>query len=186
MIQWLREKFETRVQSLVILTIAVVGIVAGVVGARLWGFLGFVAGASVGCFFALMYCIVVYGRIATLICIANSTEANTKLLDEIRLKLSDIETIKNKLNTLDDISSKLGSAKMNEGVNVPISENTTEKSNIRPSSNISERFDIVQIDGKVFAVKDSEAGKYFCPKCHARVVATDFACNNCNASLVAE
>ncbi|MDE6737176.1 MAG: hypothetical protein K2J50_06710, partial [Treponemataceae bacterium] len=44
----------------------------------------------------------------------------------------------------------------------------------------------VCINGKKLAVKDSAPGKYFCPKCHAPVVTTDFSCNNCNASLVAD
>lgn len=162
MIQWLREKFEELVQVFVVLTIIIAGIAGGICGTMLTrGSVGFfLLGAAIACLLAFVYCIVVYGLIATVVCIANSTEASTSVLNEIKSKLSDLAAIKNKLNELDDISAKLSSVRQ------------------------SDNFYTVQRDGKMFAVNDTEAGKYFCPKCHAEVVETDFSCSNCNASLV--
>ena len=166
MIQWLKEKFVAWLQALVILTIVIAGIAGGIVGAGpvhgAMKFIVFLIGAAVACFFALLYCVVVYGFIATVISIAKSSEENTKLLAEIKSKLSDLAVIKNKLNELDDISAKPSSAESFDGGH-----------NVR-------------VGNKVFAVKDGEAGKYFCPKCHVQVVETAFSCSNCNASLVAD
>ncbi len=161
MIQWLREKFEAWIKILVILTIVIDGVIGGILGAMLFagmrhgmGFLGFFIGAIVGCLLSLVFCIVLYGFIATVICLAKSTEA---------------------------IKDKLDSAGAAEKSSVSSSESKTETFEpvrINPDGTVC-------INGKKLAVKDDAPGKYFCPKCHAPVVITDFSCNNCNANLVA-
>lgn len=98
MIYWLKEKFESWIGILVVLTVAIVGIASGVGGSISFGSIGFIIGALIGCILSIIYCVIFYGFIATVVCIAKSTEANTKLLGEIKTKLSDLEAIKNKLN----------------------------------------------------------------------------------------
>lgn len=171
MIQWLREKFEAWIKILVILTIVIDGIAGGILFASMSrggfgrGVFSFFIGVIIFCLLSLIFCIVFYGFVATVICLAKSTEA-----------------IKDKLHVLDEISSKLNSV------------GAAEKSSASSSESKTETFDTVRINsdgtvcinGKKLAVKDNAPGKYFCPKCYAPVVTTDFSCNNCNASLVAD
>lgn len=175
MIQWLRGKFEAWIKILVILTIVIDGIAGGILGAILFavrsygelamGVLGFFIGAIVFCLLSLIFCIVFYGFVATVICLAKSTEA-----------------IKDKLYVLDEISSKLNSVGVSKKSSASSSESKTETfDTVRINSDGT-----VCINGKKLAVKDNAPGKYFCPKCYAPVVTTDFSCNNCNASLVAD
>lgn len=178
MIYWLREKFEACIPILVILNIVISGIAVGIFFAMKSGFVGFLVGAAIGCILSLIFCIVFYGFTATVICIANSTEENTELLERTTSLLTEIkscaDTVKNKLDALDEISSKLDSV------------DADEKSSASPSENKTETFDIVRINGKKFAVKDDATGKFFCPNCHASVITTDLYCNNCNTRLAAD
>ena len=184
MIQWLKEKFEAWVTVLVVLTIAISGIVGGIFGyTMLRGFVGFVIGAVIAFFASLIFCISVYGLIATVVCIANSTDKNTELLTNIN---SNLETLNKKMSALDSILYKLDSVSAAKNVGVSPSGGGTGSSEISSSETETETFDIITMNGKLFAVKDSAAGAFFCPKCHAQVVETDFYCGNCNARLLAD
>lgn len=171
MIQWLRKKFEAWIPILFILTIVIGIIEAGFWCAVARNFVLFLF----FCILLPILCIICYGFIATVICIANSTEENTELLKRTNSLLTEIkscaDTVKNKLYVLDEISSKLDSV------------DAAEKSSASPSESKTETFDTVCMNGKMLAVKDDAAGKFFCPKCYAPVVETDFYCSNCNTKL---
>ena len=79
------------------------------------------------------------------------------------------------------ISSKLDSVKTSNQNKITESLNSSES-----KENSDKNFNITQIGNKVFAIKESKPGKYFCPKCHAQVSETSFSCSNCNKSLVAD
>lgn len=98
MVQWLKEKFESWIGIFFILLVAICGIACGVGGAGAFGFKGFIIGLLIGGLFSFFYFGFLCGYLATIAGIAKSTEANTKLLGEIKTKLSDLEAIKNKLN----------------------------------------------------------------------------------------
>ncbi len=70
----------------------------GIAGAGSFGFKGFIIGVLVFGLFSFFYFGFLCGYLATIAGMAKSMEANTKLLGEIKAKLSDLEAIKNKLN----------------------------------------------------------------------------------------
>lgn len=172
MIQWLRKKLEDLIPILFILAIVIGVIIIGI-----WCAIAKISFVYflLDCIVLVIACIVTYGYLATVICIANSTEENTELLKRTNSLLSEIksyaDTVKNKLYVLDEISSKLDSV------------DAAEKSSASPSESKTETFDTVCMNGKMLAVKDDAAGKFFCPKCYAPVVETDFYCSNCNTKL---
>ena len=184
MVQWLKEKFEAWIGIIVVLTVIFFGISGGITGITLMhnnSVIGFFIGALLGVLIGLIFCIIAYGLVATVVYIANSTDANIKFLSEIKSKLNDIENIKNQMTKLDEISLKLDYAKNS-------SSNTKTESSNSPDKKepINENFNTSRIGNKIFAIKNSEPGKYFCPKCHAQVAETAFSCSNCNKSLVAD
>ena len=185
MIQWLKEKFEAWIGIIVVLTVIFYGIVGGITGVTFAGrgssVVGFLIGAALGVLIGIIFSVVAYGAIATIVYIANSTDTNTKILSEIKTKLNDIEAIKNRMDKLNEISSKLDQTKPSSSSTKPESSNPSEKK--EPAN---ENFNTTRVGNKIFAVKDSEPGKYFCPKCHAQVAESAFSCSNCNKSLVAD
>lgn len=98
MVQWLKEKFESWVGVFFFLFVAIITIGGGIAGAGSFGFKGFIIGVLVFGLFSFFYFGFLCGYLATIAGMAKSMEANTKLLGEIKAKLSDLEAIKNKLN----------------------------------------------------------------------------------------
>ena len=185
MIQWLKEKFEAWIGIIVVLTVILYGIIGGLTLAVYQNnsIFGFIIGAVLGGLFGIIFCVIAYGLIATVVYIANATDNNMKILSEIKTKLNDIESIKNQMSKLNEISSKLDSLKRVSTSEKSNSSND-KKNNTEKNETPSDTSNTVQVGNKYFAIKDSEPGKYFCPKCHAQVAESAFSCSNCNKSLV--
>lgn len=184
MIEWLKEKFEAWIGIIVVITVILYGIAGVITGFKIsyygdYVLAGCIIGAALGIFIGIVFCVIAYGLIATVVYIANSTNTNTRFLSEIKSKLNNIE---DKMSKIDEISLKLDSFKntvsnFNSSVSIEKSQKT---------DSLSDNFNTVRVGNKWFSMKDSEPGKYFCPNCHAQVVESAFSCSNCNKSFVAD
>ena len=191
MIEWLREKFSSIICFFFVLSIIAITVAGAIIGQNLFDTVGCIFGIIIGLLIGTLLGILSFGLFATILDIAETTNASLAKLNSIskfeNLELDDSDLLR-KLSNIEEAINKIQNTLDGSGNHNSKTKNKTieaSKESEKPEDNQDKeelKYQITTKNGRTFATRD---GKLYCPKCHS-FVDSDSAtsCSNCGASFV--